>query len=60
MNHVHQNPVKHALVSVANQCRWCSADWFENNPSPAMGISVNRFKTEAVRVGDDLEVTDDW
>src|SRR5688572_10023230 len=29
LNYVHQNPVSHALVSVANQYPWCSARWFE-------------------------------
>jgi putative transposase len=26
LNYVHQNPVKHGLVAVANQYPWCSAD----------------------------------
>jgi putative transposase len=29
LNYVHQNPVKHGLVPVANQYPWCSARWFE-------------------------------
>ena len=29
LNYVHQNPVKHGLVPVANQYPWCSAAWFE-------------------------------
>src|SRR4051812_10697099 len=35
LNYVHQNPVKHRLVPVANQYRWCSARWFERVASPA-------------------------
>jgi len=27
LNYVHQNPVTHGLVYVANQYRWCSAGW---------------------------------
>ena len=30
LNYVHQNPVKHGLVRVANQYRWCSAAWLEH------------------------------
>ena len=33
LNYVHQNPVKHGLVPVANQYPWCSAAWFENGPT---------------------------
>jgi len=27
LNYVHQNPVKHGLVLLANQYPWCSAGW---------------------------------
>src|SRR5262252_2160332 len=36
LNYVHQNPVKHGLVPVANQYEWCSAGWFERVARPAM------------------------
>ena len=36
LNYVHQNPVKHGLVPVANQYPWCSAAWFERTASAAM------------------------
>src|SRR5581483_4790847 len=29
LSYVHRNPVKHGLVAMANQYRWCSAAWFE-------------------------------
>ena len=35
LNYVHQNAVKHGLVSVANQYQWCSAAWFERTASPS-------------------------
>jgi len=54
LNYVHQNAVKHGLVPVANQYRWCSARWFENVASPAMVRSIYRFKTDAVSVSDDF------
>ena len=34
LNYVHQNPVKHGLVRVANQYQWCSAAWFNAPPHP--------------------------
>jgi putative transposase len=55
LNYVHQNAVKHGLVPVANRYPWCSARWFEGLASPAMVLSIYRFKTDALRVKDDFE-----
>ncbi len=60
LNYVHQNPVRHKLVPVANQYPWCSAAWFERTASPAMVKSIYRFKTERISVTDDFEVDGDW
>ena len=60
LNYVHQNPVKHGLVPVANQYPWCSAAWFERTASAATVKSIYRFKTEQVRVHDDFEVGPQW
>jgi putative transposase len=54
LNYVHQNPVKHRLVPVANQYQWCSAAWFERIASPAMVRSIYRFKIDALSVKDDF------
>jgi len=54
LNYVHQNPVKHGLVSVANQWRWCSAGWFERTANPAIVETIYAFKTDAVNVFDDF------
>ena len=54
LNYVHQNPVKHGLVPVANQYRWCSAAWFERTSSTAQVKSIYRFKVDQVRVQDDF------
>ena len=35
LNYVHQNPVKHGLVTVAHQYQWCSAGWCERTVSAA-------------------------
>ena len=54
LNYVHQNAVKHGLVRVANQWRWCSAAWFERTATPAMVETIYGFKTDAVNVFDDF------
>jgi putative transposase len=60
LNYVHQNPVKHGLVPVANQYPWCSAAWFERSASPAMVNSIYRFKIDRVQVPDDFEPSSEW
>ena len=60
LNYVHQNAVKHRLVSVANQYPWCSARWFERAASPAMVTSIYRFKIDRLDVPDDFQPTSDW
>ena len=55
LNYVHQNPVKHGLVPVANQYRWCSAAWFERTATPAQIKTIYSFPTDKVRVVDDFD-----
>jgi len=52
LNYVHQNPVKHGLVRVANQYPWCSAAWFERTVSPAMVKTIYSFKTDRLKIDD--------
>ncbi len=53
LNYVHQNPVKHGLVRVANQYPWCSAAWFERTASLAQVQTVYSFKTNHIHIADD-------
>jgi putative transposase len=55
LNYVHQNPVKHGLVRVANQYPWCSAGWFERTASAAKVRSIYRFKIDQMAVADDFQ-----
>jgi REP-associated tyrosine transposase len=55
LNYVHQNAVKHGLVAVANQYRWCSAAWLERIARPAHVKTVYSFKIDRVKVTDDFE-----
>jgi putative transposase len=54
LNYVHQNPVKHGLVVVANQYPWCSAAWFERTAPPAMVKTIYSFKTDSLNIYDDF------
>jgi putative transposase len=60
LNYVHQNPVRHGLVAVANQYPWCSAAWFERTASPAIVKSIYRFRIDQLQVGDEFEPSADW
>jgi putative transposase len=54
LHYVHQNPVKHGLVTIANQYRWCSAAWFERTVSPATAKTIYGFKTDKLNIHDDF------
>ena len=54
LNYVHQNPVRHGVVALAENYKWCSASWFIQNASPAFVKSVKSFKIEKVNVPDDF------
>jgi len=60
LNYVHQNPVKHGLVVMANRYPWCSARWFERAASPAMVKSIYRFKIDRLPIPDDFELNGEW
>jgi len=57
LNYVHQNPVRHGLVYVANQYPWCSAGWFERTARPAQVKTIYGFKIDKLRVLDDYDVS---
>jgi putative transposase len=60
LNYVHQNPVRHGLVPVANQYPWCSAAWFERTAFAAMVKAIYRFKVDEVKVYDEFDTDGDW
>lgn len=60
LNYVHQNAVKHKLVPVANQYRWCSAAWFERTARLAQVKTIYSFKTDKIQVVDDFDVLGVW
>jgi putative transposase len=60
LNYVHQNPVKHGLVAVANQYPWCSAGWFERTARPAQVKTIYGFKTDRLKIFDEYDVSSEW
>ena len=60
LNYTPSNAVHHGLVAVAKDYPWCSAAWFEESTSHAMRKSIQRFKTDKVKVEDDFDVDPDW
>ena len=60
LNYVHQNPVKHKLVAVANQYPWGSAAWFERTAQPVQVKTIYGFKTDRLRILDDYDVALEW
>ena len=55
LNYVHQNAVRHGLVPVANQYRWCSAAWFERTATRAQVATIYGFKIDKIKVVDDYD-----
>ncbi|MBK9316143.1 MAG: transposase [Acidobacteria bacterium] len=54
LNYVHQNAVKHGLVDVARNYKWCSAAWFEKNATRSQVSTIYGFKIDEVNVYDDF------
>jgi putative transposase len=56
LNYVHQNPVRHGVVTEASLYPWCSAAWFERTATPAQVKTVYAFRTDRLKVVDDYTV----
>jgi putative transposase len=54
INYIHQNPVKHGLVAVAEQYPWSSYHWFSSHAPCGFVQSVGRFSTDRLNVWDDF------
>jgi len=54
LSYVHQNPVKHGLVTSAAQYRWCSAAWLERTAPRSQVAILYRFKIDKINVRDDF------
>jgi len=54
LNYVHDNPVWHGVLDLAENYPWCSANWFARNTNPAFVATVKSFKTDTLNVPDDF------
>lgn len=52
LNYVHNNPVKHRLVSIAEQYPFCSAAWFKSHASVEFRKKVEAFAYDRLNVPD--------
>ena len=60
LNYVHQNPVRHGLVVVANKYPWCSARWFERIARPAQVKTIYSLQIDQLKIHDDYESIGEW
>ncbi len=56
LHYVIHNPVHHGIVLVADQYRWCSAAWFQQNAARAFQKTVMDMPIDRLNVEDDFEV----
>jgi putative transposase len=54
LNYVHRNPVKHGVVTVAENYAWGSAGWFQRTAYPSFAKRIGSFKTDMLEVPDDF------
>ena len=53
LNYVIKNPVKHGLVTLAEDYPWCSAGWFSENATSAFQKTVASFRIDRLKIEDD-------
>jgi putative transposase len=56
LNYVHQNAVRHGVVSLASEYPWCSAGWFERSAERAFFQTVKSFPIDRLVIPDDFAV----
>ena len=56
LNYVMQNPVRHGLVTRAEDYPWCSASWFYRRADKSFAETVERLKIDRVNVFDEYHV----
>lgn len=53
LKYVHNNPVHHGIVLLAEDYRWCSAGWFKMNADTAFRKTIESFRNDFLKVKDD-------
>jgi len=54
LRYVHENPVHHGLVRLAEHYPWCSAGWFARTAKPSFRRMVTGFKIDCLHVADEF------
>jgi putative transposase len=54
LHYVHNNPVHHGLVPIAENYRWCSMRWFVREAKPGFRRTVLSFKIDRLNIPDDF------
>ena len=54
LKYVHNNPVHHKIVLVAENYEWCSARWFNMNADSSFKKTIESFRTDKLNVFDDF------
>lgn len=52
LKYVHNNPVHHGIIPVAENYDWCSAAWFKLNAPSGFKRMIDTFKTDKLNVFD--------
>lgn len=60
LNYVHNNPVKHGLVEIAENYPFCSAAWFKSQIEPGFRRKVESFRYDRLKIVDDFEPDTGW
>lgn len=55
LRYVHNNPVKHRLVTRATDYKWCSAAWFKAKGDAVLIKTVESFRIDRLKVMDDFD-----
>ena len=53
LNYVHNNPVKHGIVTNPLQYRWCSANWFTQNSDKDLIRKISSYRYDQLHIDDD-------
>ena len=54
LNYVHNNPVHHVLVKLAENYPYCSASWFQQKAYPTFSRKVRSFRYDHLKIFDDF------
>ncbi len=54
LKYVMENPVKHGIVSCAQDYKWCSARWFDQQAPKSFSATISTLNTDTIHILDDF------